>query len=95
MASNAYQALAERLAQVRARARQRSAEFAEQARQRSEEIAQHNREREEATEQRIREIRQRKEEQQKAEDDPNAKNQWLQRREAEDSTFQFGEAEEA
>ncbi|WP_143827443.1 hypothetical protein [Saccharomonospora viridis] len=58
-------------------------------------MAERAEQRRQANEERCRELDRQAEQRREEKDDPNAKNQWLQRREAEDSTFQFGEAEEA
>ncbi len=88
--------LAERFGQLRAEARAAAAAVHDRAQKASEEAAQRLRERDKVTEQRLQELAERREQAKaKKEQDPNANNQWLQRRDTQDETFRFGTAEEA
>ncbi|SFP11701.1 hypothetical protein [Saccharomonospora viridis] len=94
--SHAGSGFLERLARAKAEADARSTAVREQFRQVREETARRAQEHLRASQEQTEKLKKliAEHEQQKAEEDPTAKNQWLQRREAEDTTFQFGEVEE-
>ncbi len=95
--SHAGSGFLERLARAKAEADARSTAVREQFRQVREETARRAQEHLRASQEQTEKLKKliAEHEQQKAEEDPTAKNQWLQRREAEDTTFQFGEVEES
>lgn len=96
MTSNTGSALAERLAQIRTSVREHAAEISERVRKNVAETTQRAQESRQAAEQGLKEIERKKQQhaQLGAEADPNADNQWLQRRETPEETFEFGVAAE-
>ncbi len=96
MTSKADPKFIERLRAIEAATRARSEAITEHGRRASEKLAARTQEHLQAMRKHAAEVNKRRAEhlQQQEQEDPTAKNQWLQRREATDTTFDFGDSEE-
>lgn len=87
-------AIENRFAEILAKTRSNAATITDRVEAAKREISEQSQRMREQNERMCKELDERSEAKAAAKDDPAAKNQWLRRSPTEDSTFQFGEAEE-